>query len=107
MMDHWFEEVLDRYGQAVTVRRGDETVEARAFFQPVTQQQEAAPFTVTALGTVDDRLWLYLGTQAEECGDTVIWNGKDFRVRSSRPYYVGTVLSHWWAMLEAEREAQT
>ena len=61
MMDHWFEEVLDRYGQSVTVRRGEETVEAQAFFQPVTQQQEAAPFTVTALGTVDDRLWLYLG----------------------------------------------
>lgn len=106
MMDHWFEEVLDRYGQSVTMRRGEETVEAQAFFQPVTQQQEGAPFTVTALGTVDDRLWLYLGMQAVECGDTVIWNGKNFRVRSSRPYYVGTVLSHWWAMLEAEREAQ-
>lgn len=106
-MECWFEEVLARYGQRVTVRRGEEALETRAFFQPVAQRQEAAPFTVTALGNVDDRLWLYLGTQAVESGDTVTWNDQDFRVRSSRPYYVGQVLSHWWAMLEAEREAQT
>lgn len=106
-MERWFEEVLARYGQMVTVRRGEEALETRAFFQPVAQRQEAAPFTVTALGNVDDRLWLYLGTLAVESGDTVTWNDQDFRVRSSRPYYVGQVLSHWWAMLEAEREAQT
>ena len=56
-MDHWFEEILARYGQAVTVRRGEESIQVQAFFQPVTKQQEAEPFTVTALGTVDDRLW--------------------------------------------------
>lgn len=106
-MDHWFEEILARYGQAVTVCRGEESIQVQAFFQPVTKQQEAELFTVTALGTVDDRLWLYLGLQAVESGDTINWNGRAFRVRSSRPYYVGQTLSHWWAMLEAEREAQT
>lgn len=106
-MDHWFEEILARYGQNVTVRRGAESIQTQAFIQPVTQQQEAEPFTVTALGSVDDRLWLYLGRQAVESGDSIAWDGRAFRVRSSRPYYVGQSLSHWWAMLEAEREAQT
>ena len=96
-MDHWFEKILARYGQAVTVCRGEESIQVQAFFQPVTKQQ----------GTVDDRLWLYLGLQAVESGDTINWNGRAFRVRSSRPYYVGQTLSHWWAMLEVEREAQT
>ena len=73
-MDHWFEEILARYGQAVMVRRGEESIQVQAFFQPVTKQQEAEPFTVTALGTVDDRLWLYLGLQAVESGDTINWN---------------------------------
>lgn len=106
MMEHWFEEILTRYGQTVTVERGTEAIQVQAFFQPVVEKQEAEPYTVTALGSVDDRLWLYLGKQAVENGDTVIWNDRKFRVRSSRPYYVGQILSHWWAMLEAEREAQ-
>ena len=42
-MDHWFEEILARYGQAVTVCRGEESIQVQAFFQPVTKQQSLSP----------------------------------------------------------------
>jgi hypothetical protein len=29
----------------------------------------------------------------------------EFRVRSSRPYYIGEQLVYWWASLEQAREA--
>ena len=40
-----------------------------------------------------------------EPGDRVAWGGFRFRVRSSRPWYLGTELVYWWASLEREREA--
>ena len=106
-MTGWVRQILEGYGQKVTVQTGETTVDVRAFLQPVPERSERAREEATPIGWVDGRLWLYLGLQAVESGDTINWNGRAFRVRSSRPYYVGQTLSHWWAMLEAEREAQT
>ena len=104
-MTDWMEEVLARYGQSVTLEgaAGGETV--RAFLQPVTERSEEVPDTVTPIGWVDGRLWLYLGRTAVEEGDILLWNGGRFRVRSSRPYYVGETQVYWWASLEQAREA--
>ena len=54
---------------------------------------------------MDGRLWLYLGQAALETGDRVHWEDRAFRVRSSRPYYIGETLVYWWASLEAAKEA--
>ena len=93
MMD-WIREILERYGQTVTVQMTDGQVPTRAFLQPV-----------TGLGWSAGRWWLYLGQPPVGPADRVLWNGMTFRVRSSRPYYIGKTLTYWWASLETEREA--
>ena len=104
-MTDWVRQVLERYGQDVTVDTADRERTVRAFLQPMTERDERARSDVTSIGWVDGRLWLYLGQMALEETDTLGWNGWTFRVRSCRPYYVGDRLSHYWAVLEREREA--
>ena len=104
-MTDWVRSVLEQYGQNVTVETAEGAVSARAFLQPLTERQEQVAGTMTDLGWNDDRLWLYLGDTAVDTGDTVTWDGRRFRVRSGRPWYVGRKLNHWWAVLEAAKEA--
>ena len=105
MMTDWVRQVLDRYGQTVTLCRGETETEIWAFLQPVTEKGERVPDTATALGWLDGRQWLYLGQAALETGDALTWKEMTFRVRSCRPYYIGEALCHYWAALEKEREA--
>lgn len=101
-MNDLFEAVLLRYGREIIING---IAEARAFLQPVTDRSKAASYTVTSLGTVDDRLWICLGTRAMNPGDTVICGADRFTVRSGEPVYLGAELNHWWAVLTAEQEA--
>lgn len=106
MKERWVQEILKRWGQRVTLCRADGSEEeSRAFLQPVSQQKEAEPFLMTELGSVDDRLWLYLGTVPLEAGEHLLRGERCFRVRSCRPYEMGERPLYWWAMLEGEREA--
>lgn len=104
-MTRWVEEILRRYGQEVTVTRADGRETVRAFLQPLSERDEAAPET-TAAGWRDGRRWLYLGRAALETGDAVLWEGRRFRVRSGRPHYIGARLSHWRAVLERAEETE-
>ncbi len=104
MMD-WVREVLARYGQETVVRTAEGETTVRAFLQPVAEKREQVPGTMTAIGWIDERLWLYLGQAAVSEGDTVRWKDMSFRVRSGRPYYIGETMTHWWAALEREKEA--
>ena len=104
-MTDWVWQAMARYGQKVTVQAGDTTVSVRAFLQPVTERDEKVRETVTPIGWVDGRLWLYLGRRELAAGDLLRWRGMTLRVRSCRPYYIGDRLSHYWAALEREREA--
>ena len=97
--------LLDRWGQEATVETADGTAAGRAFLQPLAERGEAVPQQVTSIGWTDERLWLYLGDTAVDTGDTVTWDGRRFRVRSGRPWYVGRKLNHWGAVLEAAKEA--
>lgn len=105
MMTDWVRQVLDRYGQEVTLHHDQAERTIRAFLQPVTEKGEQVPDTATALGWIDGRQWLYLGQEPLEPGDVLVWKELGFRVRSCRPYYIGTELSHYWAALEKKREA--
>ena len=102
-MRNLLEAILRRYGQELTVN-GDSTV--RAFLQPVTDHTKVSPYTVTPLGTVDDRLWIYLGTAAINPGDIVVRGDGSFTVQNSEPVGTGTELQHWWAVLAPAREAE-
>lgn len=105
MRQNLMRDLLDRWGQEVTVETAGGTAAARAFLQPLAERNEAVPERVTNIGWTDERLWLYLGDTAADTGATVTWNGRRFRVRSGRPWYVGRRLNHWWAVLEAAKEA--
>lgn len=104
-MTAWVQEILERYGQRTTLETADGQRDIRAFLQPVQERREKVPTTATELGWADGRLWLYLGQDPVAPGDTVRWNGMALQVRSSRPYYIGGALSHWWASLERRWEA--
>lgn len=100
----WIREVLERCGQRAVLRTAEGEAEVLAFLQPLAERKEDVPGAATSAGWVDQRLWLYLGRERVDPGDTVLWNGLSFRVRSSRPYYIGGTLCHWWASLEAAKE---
>ena len=104
-MTRWVEALLSRYGQEIAVARERGTETVRAFLQPIRERDESVPET-TAAGWLDGRLWLYLGRTAVEAGDTVLWRGRRFRVRSGRPHYIGERLCHWRAVLERARETE-
>lgn len=104
-MKDWIGKVLDRYGQIVTVWQGADEISGRAFLQPVTERAEQVPEAFPGIGWLDGRLWLYLGQAEVGTDDLLLWNGMEFRVRSSRPYYIGEKPLYWWAALERAREA--
>ena len=104
-MTDWIGYVLKRYGQETLVRTDTGDLPVKAFLQPIPKEHEQVMDSVTALGWIDGRLWLYLGRTVLSSGDQVIWNDRTFRVRSCRPYYIGRELTHYSAVLEQAKEA--
>ena len=107
MMDRAWQAILDQYGQPVELLgvEGEQSVSVRAFLQPLPERGEAEVTAMTELGSLDGRLWQYLGRRAVAPGDVLRWEGLRFRVRSSRPWYLGSALAYWWASLERAKEA--
>ena len=99
------ERILERYGQSVTLKNKDGEQEIRAFLQPEKARTETVPGEQTPIGWVDERLWSYIGLAAVEPGDIIRQGDTAYRVRSSRAFRLGNTVHHWWASLEAEREA--
>ena len=98
-------EILEHYGQTVTLRSRDGEKSVRAFIQPAAARDEIVPGEQTPIGWIDERLWRYTGLEEVQPGDTVIWRGRSFRVRSSREHALSDEINHWWALLEPERRA--
>ena len=98
-------EILEHYGQTVTLRSRDGEKSVRAFIQPAAARDETVPGEQTPIGWIDERLWRYTGLEEVQPGDTVIWRGRSFRVRSSREHALSDEINHWWALLEPERRA--
>lgn len=101
------ERILEWYGQSVTLKNTDGEQEIRAFLQPEKARTETVPGEQTPIGWVDERLWSYIGLAAVEPGDIIRQGNTAYRVRSSRAYWLGDQVHHWWALLETEREAAT
>ena len=93
-------EILEHYGQTVTLRSRDGEKSVRAFIQPAAARDETVPGEQTPIGWIDERLWRYTGLEEVQPGDTVIWRGRSFRVRSSREHALSDEINHWWALLE-------
>ena len=90
-------EAFARYGMSVSVLHGGETAETKAFLQLVKRENGEEPFSVTALGAVDEQCWRYLGPADVEIamGDVV---------RAAGPFYVGEEIAYYWAMLHPKEE---
>lgn len=98
-MERTWKGILSRYGQAVTLRRGENSISLRAFVQPAldrgTRQEVSGPL---GLGRKDRFLYLGPGEHPLDMDTLVEWDGREFRVQSAHP--VGeNVCPHWWAML--------
>ena len=104
-MTEILEHILRAYGQSVTVTRGRETAEGKAFLQAMEEAAKAEPYAVSPLGFSDDRRWRCITRMAVDDGDRVAFRGRNFRVRNARAVYLGGELCHYEAILTAEREA--
>jgi hypothetical protein len=107
-----FERMLERYGQEVTIYfDGAEAqkVSTRAFIQPVLNRNKSwFQRQYTSLGTTRERLYLYMGAAdvpLDQLGQGYLESGeKQFDVGAAEPVFVGTELSHWWALLTLREE---
>ncbi len=94
--------LLDRYGQCVTLYRGgvEPGREVRAFLQPLREagREQARP---SPLGLRREDRYLMLGEPDVPAapGDRVVWRESGYEVRTAHPIYLGSGLSHWWAVL--------
>lgn len=92
--------LLGRYGQRITLLRGEEEAPVRAFFQPVGEKapgQEPTPLGVTPRGC-----YLYLGPAEETLEDVeeLIWEGRSFCILRHRGFPVGDGMVYRWAMCQ-------
>ncbi len=100
-MDQGFwRRILEKYGQKVTIRRGEEETHIRAFFQPVAEK--AAGEMPTPLGMAPVGKYLYLGPAEEKLEDAeeLIWEGRTFRFIRNREIPVGDTIFYRWAVAE-------
>ena len=105
MIEHW-RQILERYGQSVTLYRPDqeEGIVCKAFLQPVQEQgQNFFQRLPTPLGLARQDRWICLGgpeMALNELGDGYLaWGEETFTVRSAQPVYVGDTLVYWWGLL--------
>lgn len=95
-MNRALSEAFARYGMSVLVLHGGETAETKAFLQLVKKENGEEPFSVTALGAVDEQCWRYLGPAdvAVAMGDFVQCGEKRYVVRAAGPFYVGEEIAY-------------
>lgn len=92
--------ILERYGQTVCLRRGEEESSVKAFFQPV--REKAAGEEPTPLGVARRGKYLYLGPSREALEDVeeLGWNGRAFHLLRWREFPVGDGVAYLWGLFE-------
>ena len=98
-MKELLSEAFARCGMSVEVRRGEDTVQIKAFVQPLRRESGEEPFSVTALGAVSEQCWRDM---AVTMGDRVICGGRQYVVRRAAPFYAGGEIAYYWAILHPE-----
>ena len=92
--------LLSRFGQQVTLVKGEERQDCRAFFQPV---RAAAPGQVeTVLGGAPEGKYLYLGPPKPdpEGMDGLEWHERRYHFIRTRPMCRGERVVYQWAIAE-------
>ena len=104
MMERIWSDILDRFGQNVTLQGEEETV-CKALIQPwLERKTEQEPHGPLGLGRKD--LFRYLGPPEYPVGlDTIgVWKGQAYRVQSAHILGEG-ICPYWWAVLYPRDEA--
>ncbi len=99
MMERLWSEIVDRFGNDVTLYKDGVGVSLRALIQPVlTQGKEQEVHSVLGLGRQER--FRYMGPPEHPLDlDTVVaWKGREYRVQSAHLVGEG-VCPHWRAML--------
>ena len=99
MMEREGQGILSRYGQQVTLRRGEQSISLKALLQPVLEEEKLQRLP-TPLGLGSQEKFLYLGppNQAVDVDTLMECQGREYRV--SRAHRAGEgVCPYWWAVL--------
>ena len=88
------------------VLQGGGMAGTKALLRLVRREIGEGPFSVTALGAVDEQCWRYLGPAdvAVAMGDFVQCGERRYVVRAAGPFYVGEEIAYYWAMLHPKEE---
>lgn len=105
-MERAWQEILRRYGQPVTLRRGEEETALRALLQPI-RDRSGEQETPTPLGLAPGERFLYLGPGEHPLDrETLVrWQGEELRVQTARRMGA-EVCPHWWAVLYPRDEVE-
>ena len=98
-------ELLERYGQTVTIRKDGTEETGKAILQPF-REKSAEQEMPSEVGVCRGDRFLYFG-QAERSleagtGMQICWNGQGYRIRSAQPVYLGETILFWQAYLTPE-----
>ena len=106
MMQRMWLEILERFGQEVTLHQKEGIHTLRAMVQPLLDRERDGDVS-TPLGLGRQERYRYMGpVQVPLDLDTVVeWNGKDYRVRSAHLVGEG-ICPHWWGMLYPREEVE-
>lgn len=105
-MQRMWQEILDRFGQDVILRRAEGECSVRAMVQPVLDRERDGVRS-TPLGLGQEKRYRYMGPVQHPLDENtvVVWNGRDYRVRSGHLVGEG-ICPHWWAMLYPRDEVE-
>lgn len=99
---------MERYGQTVTLtpRGGGNTLEIKAFLQPILKERAEPPAAVTPLGPVCEHRWLYIGPAGVDvsAGDRMGWEETRLTVQEAQPVSWGDETLYRRAILRREKE---
>lgn len=100
------ERIFARYGSEIRVERsGMPAYTVAAFLQSTENSGKEFPFAVTALGYVDDRLWVCMTREKLQEGDLVWFRDTCYEAVNSTEVVVAGETVYWRTILRMEQEA--
>ena len=100
------ERIFAGYGSGIRVERGDmPAYTVAAFLQPTENGGKEFPFAVTALGSVDNRLWVCFTREELREGDRVWFRENCYEAVNCTEVAVAGETVYWRSVLRTEQEA--
>ena len=105
-MEREWQGILSRYGQNVTLYRGEKRAAVRAFLQPVLEKGTVQELpTPLGLGVQDRVLYLGPADHPLDSETLVVWGEREYRVQSTHLVGEG-ICPYQWAVLYPRDEVE-